>query len=577
VEVELNLKRFPGLVLVFGLLFPAAACDDVTNPAPPPPGPQITVETYYTATVDSGVQTGLQNNDVYDIFEASSDQVWIGNQDGVAVFGLGAGPRSILSFNDNNGLPNPKVRTIVELDGKLYLGTWGGGIGVYDLALKTWSSLTTADGLVNDAVADIQVHGGKLYVATNGGVSMYDPAARPGEEWDSFVRTPGDETGDLLDEYVSAIAIAETPRGKEHWYLPRWESAVEPGAGDQHGITVARGTFNAAPVVTLYAERDNTMYEDPDGAISNGSGRFMFSGLGTDGVQRRALVKFDLGDEIPPGATILEAGLRLYCSTDVADLSRMILYRATSDWGEGTSTADGDEMAGAPSTTGDATWKHTFYPTSEWANPGGDYESLASASTVVTTQGSYQWQRPGTAADVQLWLDDPSSNHGWVLDSPESVKRWHTRENGDVDRRPVLQVRHGGSTVIYLTEATSDLPEPNVNDVLYDESTDLYWLAFSTQGLATVSVESATWTFYDAEDGLPSNVVYSITEVDGVIWIGTQRGLARHRGNGTFQGYDRGAGLPADRVRKVYSDAPGRLWLGFVDAGAAQVDATSAR
>jgi hypothetical protein len=570
-------SKLHGIALFVGCLLPTAGCDDVTKPDPPPQAPQIEVMKRYSKSFDDGVETGLQSNDVYDIFVTYRSEVWIGNHDGVAVFDLLGDSRRIDAFNDNSGLANPKVRVVVGLEGKLYAGTWGGGIGVYDLRAKTWSRLTSADGLVNDMVADIQIDDGTLCIATNGGISIYDPAADPGEEWDSFVKLPGDATGDLLDEFVSAVEIAHTPRGKEYWYAPRWESAIEPGEENQHGITVARSAFSGSPVVRLRAVQDNTLYEDPDGALSNGAGEFMFTGVGPDAIQRRAVVMFDVAGNIPPGATIIEAGLKMYNATEATDPSRVIVYRVLSDWGEGKSKASGDESAGASATQGDATWKHTFYPTSEWTEPGGDFVSQASASTVIRGQRTYEWRREGTVADVQFWLDNPSENHGWVLDSSDSTRRWHTRESPDAYSRPELEVRHSAASVLYITRASSGLPEPNINDVLYDETTDLFWLAFSTQGLATIDVENSTWTFYTTDDGLPSNTVYSLAEVGGVIWIGTQRGLARHRGDGTFQGYGRGAGLPASRVRKVYSDHPQRLWLGFVDGGAVLVDPNSAQ
>ena len=38
-------------------------------------------------------------------------------------------------------------------------------------------------------------------------------------------------------------------------------------------------TATSAESVALQASRDNTLYEDPDGALSNGSGSYLFVGL----------------------------------------------------------------------------------------------------------------------------------------------------------------------------------------------------------------------------------------------------------------------------------------------------------
>ena len=44
-------------------------------------------------------------------------------------------------------------------------------------------------------------------------------------------------------------------------------------------------------------------------------------------------------------------------------------------------------------------------------------------------------------ADVKMWLDNPSSNHGWLLmgqDNSTVVKRFDTRENANEANRPTL-------------------------------------------------------------------------------------------------------------------------------------------
>ena len=48
--------------------------------------------------------------------------------------------------------------------------------------------------------------------------------------------------------------------------------------------------------------------------------------------------------------------------------------------------------------------------------------------------------------DVQGWLDNPSSNFGWLLQGNESTspttKRFDTKENGTVANRPMLTVNY---------------------------------------------------------------------------------------------------------------------------------------
>lgn len=572
----MSLKRILGLALIAGFTFPLAACDDTKTLEPPPPEKQITTHRHYKKALgENNDQVGLQSDDVYDVLLTSGGSLWVGNRDGAAIFGDPSSTRRTEVFDQNNGLPNPKVRCMVESDGFIYVGTWGGGIGVYDLALGTWDILDTNDGLVNNLVADLEVDDdGAIIVATNAGVSRYNPA---NGTITNYTKAAGENVvGDLLDEFVSAVEIANTPRGKEYWYMPRWESGILPEERADHGITIARGEFNAPiRIDTLQASLDNTMYEDVDGTLSNGAGQFILTGVGNDGLTRRGLIKFDVETVVPTDAVVLSARLRVRNVSTGFSESDMRLQRTLKDWGEGTSDAGDDEKAGAPATAGDATWKHAMFPNSNWAALGGDYHPDASAIIEIRAMGAYNLSWVAMAADVQGWARGKFPNYGWTLVNPDSIKALGSRSNAIANNNPTLEVRHARFT--YITEVTSAFPNPNVNDVYYDETNDLFYIAFSTKGLAVLDVPAARWTFMTTDQGLPSNLVYSIVEIDGEIWVGTQNGLARQKSDGSFQGYDRGGGLPGDRVRRVYSDRPDRLWLGFVESGAAWVRPTTAQ
>ena len=108
-----------------------------------------------------------------------------------------------------------------------------------------------------------------------------------------------------------------------------------------------------ADVVNLTPSKDNTLYEDAGGALSNGAGEFIFSGR-TGGVAppklRRAVLSFDIAGSIPAGAMISSASLTLNMSKTRPGTRTMTLHRLTADWGEGTSNAGSPGGAGAAST-----------------------------------------------------------------------------------------------------------------------------------------------------------------------------------------------------------------------------------
>jgi ligand-binding sensor domain-containing protein len=368
------LSSFTRLVcfLIILSFFVAFGCEDDPSPEAPAPDPQITIRSHFTKNSNpADTVTGLQDNDVYDVIIGGRGETWVATQSGVSRY---VGTTGDGVFNERNALPNSKCRALLAYNGKVWIGTSGGGVGVYRSASNTWSILNTDSGLVNDTVTDITggVNGKTLYFATTRGSSTYqdDPLIPMNQRWSAF-RSPA-----LLDPVVSVITVAQTTtRGKEIWYGPRFEALIEAGDEGKHGITVRR-----------------------------------------DGLS------------LPIKYTMLNSGLL----------------------------------------------------------------------------------------------------------------------------------------------------EPNVNDIFFDVDTELFWIAFATKGLAIVDVDASSWSYLGSADGLPSDITYKIIKIDGVIWVGTQRGVARQLPNGTFRGYGRSGGLPGERIRSMFSNADNVLWGAIIEGGAVLLDPTTA-
>jgi hypothetical protein len=214
-------------------------------------------------------------------------------------------------------------------------------------------------------------------------------------------------------------------------------------------LTIYNSAEAQSVTVNIQSQRDNTLYEDPSGALSNGSGYYFFAGRSSQlsNSNRRGLLRFNLGPAIPSNAVIFDAELVLFMSRSTFGPTVVELHKVTSNWGEGTSDALGEEGGGATSTSGDATWIHTFYDTASWISPGGDFEAVISSSTIVDSIGFYTF--PGTPeliADVKSWFEDSSSNFGWLFigdeDSAGSSKRFDAKESPIESNRPVLKVTY---------------------------------------------------------------------------------------------------------------------------------------
>jgi hypothetical protein len=197
--------------------------------------------------------------------------------------------------------------------------------------------------------------------------------------------------------------------------------------------------------VSINPSRDNTLIQHSDGALSNGAGFQIFTGrvgLMGGGRFRRGVIAFDVSGAVPAGATITGASLTMHLSLTNTGAHDVSLHPLLKDWGEGTSASGGG--AGASSTSGDATWIHTFYPTGFWDTPGGDFAPKPVATTNVSVPEFYTWSSAGLVASVQAWLDDPATNFGWAIIGDESffqtAQGFDSRENSDSTERPVLTI-----------------------------------------------------------------------------------------------------------------------------------------
>ncbi|MGD9690381.1 MAG: multicopper oxidase domain-containing protein [Phycisphaerales bacterium] len=210
-------------------------------------------------------------------------------------------------------------------------------------------------------------------------------------------------------------------------------------------ITWAIGA--AAPAradsIVLSALADNTLFAE-SGAESNGAGEWCFVGRTQNGEIRRTLIRFDLSP-IPPGSVVTAASLRLSMSRTRGGSNSIGLFRTLESWGEAASISFGGGGRGGDALPGDATWSHRFFDTIPWSTPGGTFAAGASATTSVGGNGFYTWSGAGMASDVQAWVENAATNHGWIMIGGEAsggitAKRFDTRENSTFGARPLLTV-----------------------------------------------------------------------------------------------------------------------------------------
>jgi hypothetical protein len=189
----------------------------------------------------------------------------------------------------------------------------------------------------------------------------------------------------------------------------------------------------AQTTVSIPAAKDNTLYENANGDLSNGVGSHLFAGQTQNNGVRRALIQFDLSS-LPGGAVIDTVVLALNINkvNGAAGTDSLKLHVLNADWGEGTSNAPQNEGGGTTATAGDATWLHTFSPSSTWANIGGDFNAVASSAISTSGTGTVFFGGSQLIADVNNWLANPNQNFGWIVIGTEgpgiSARRFGSKD-----------------------------------------------------------------------------------------------------------------------------------------------------
>lgn len=204
----------------------------------------------------------------------------------------------------------------------------------------------------------------------------------------------------------------------------------------------------AQTTVAVPCDLDNTLYFSTTGSTSNGRGSSVFIGVNGQGSRRRALLHFNVAATVPAGARVLAATLTMNVVQSVAFLPVAAHgHRVTRSWGEGTSTGGGTHGGqGVPATTGDATWRHAFYPSTLWTTLGGDFVATPSFVLSMPNLGSTTSTTTAAAVnDVQMWLDTPAQNFGWLMKGADesftsTAHRLDSRNGGA--QPPVLQVTY---------------------------------------------------------------------------------------------------------------------------------------
>lgn len=121
-----------------------------------------------------------------------------------------------------------------------------------------------------------------------------------------------------------------------------------------------------------------------------------------------------------------------------------------SNGGSGVDGGGGGDVA----QTNDATWANRFHPSTAWTSAGGTFSATISATTQVGSVGSYNWSSAQMTADIQAWVNNSTTNFGWVIKTDETgsrnTKKFASRNNPTSAETPSLSVTYTAATPVTL-------------------------------------------------------------------------------------------------------------------------------
>ncbi len=143
------------------------------------------------------------NRNVKSIF-ADGDEVWVGTSGGVIRYNMRTDQHRM--YDVKSGLLSNGVFHVSKMDGKIVVGTYGGGMSLYDRNKETWETFNIPDGLGDAFVYDVlKMSNGDVWIATWSGANR----VRKGElknrkQWDLY--TVENTQGGLPNDWVYGLA-----------------------------------------------------------------------------------------------------------------------------------------------------------------------------------------------------------------------------------------------------------------------------------------------------------------------------------------------------------------------------------
>lgn len=560
----------------------------------------------YDIAADEFIQhksvAGLPSNALNCLVFDGAGNLWVGTDDvGIAKLSIGeSGVRVLRAFNEEfDGLAGNSILSVDLWDGQLVYGTETGA-GLFDREIPS-TRFFERDGLPSDVVNDVFAEGDDLWLATDGGVAVLDRLG--------FLTQP-------TDTIEEAYAVAKTPgtiwvgSGDGVWHMSTSDSSwTRIGPFD---IRIHSFYWDGQ---AMWAGGTRAFY-DYDGAQwteHRMSSKMNEHAIYGSGGEVRTFVRTPAG-ELYIGAGEPSAGRGVNLLRYTAELEELR-----------PNTPGGNKIIRLSRDVDGSVWISVrnfgvgkLTPAGKWVNyntsiPESDsLSNLFVNNTMLADSEGFKWfstmtvvpTNPKPLDQLDDKLDDDYSNDVWTR---------HPLGSGGLDGygslRPQYAVEDPAGNLWFLSDDIEDVPDGwrginilnkasmewrqvnpssapemaagNVSHVAFGE--DVVYLALTNYGVQSWKTGGYDWASLkdlsddvwgdelDAQIGgegqLPSAAVISSLALrsDGVLWIGTDKGVVKHTPPSSFRLIDQrqgiAVGLLGPDVRFIVLDHYENLWV----------------
>ena len=125
---------------------------------------------------DPNSKTSLVNNSINCIVKGVDGDIWIGTDKGFSQFDQRrkSFDNTIWESSEQKRKISPLIYGIADFKDELWLGTFGSGIIVFDKGSRSFSRITTKEGLSNESIYQLQNKGDFVWASTNRGFCLIE-------------------------------------------------------------------------------------------------------------------------------------------------------------------------------------------------------------------------------------------------------------------------------------------------------------------------------------------------------------------------------------------------------------------